>query len=132
MEYSIRPSDDHAYIILTVTGEFTARKFMKCIVEAHTLGQEMGIHAYLVDATNARNVDSAFGNYEFAYNDMKKTAGIDPLARVAGLINPQDHSHDFVETTTSNAGLLLKLFTDFTEATNYLKKQAPCGKAQEP
>ena len=127
MEYQIRPSEDHDYIILSVTGEFTAKSFMRCIVEAHTLGREMGIHAYLVDVRQARNVDSAFGNYDFAYSDMKKTAGIDPLARVAGLISPEDHSHDFVETTTNNAGMLLKLFTELAEAENYLRRRDPSG-----
>lgn len=123
MEYSISISDDRCYIILKVVGEFTAGSFMKCIIEAHTLGKEMDIHRYLVDATNARNIDSAFGNYKFAYQDMKKTEGVDRLARVAGLVSPGDHSHDFVETVSTNAGLFLSLFTDLAEARDYLLKK---------
>lgn len=120
MEYSIKPSKDSDYIILKVSGEFTAQSFMKCIVETHTLGREMGIHSYLVDATNARNTDSAFGNYKFAYSDMKNTEGIDLLARVAGLVSPGDCSHDFVETVSNNAGMIFKLFTDPDEAKAWL------------
>lgn len=45
------------------------------------------------------------------------------MARVAGLISPGDHSHDFVETVSMNAGMFLKLFTDITEARNYLLKK---------
>jgi len=123
MECSISISEDRNYIILKVTGSFTVQSFMKFIVEAHMLGQEMDIHCYLVDATEARNSDSAFGNYKFAYQDMKSTPGIDRLARVAGLISPGDHSHDFVETVSMNAGMFLKLFTDITEARNYLLKK---------
>ena len=123
MEYSISKSDDSNYIILKVVGEFTANSFMKCIIEAHALGKEMGIHRYLVDATNARNIDSAFGSYKFAYHDMKNTEGVNPLARVAGLVSPDDHSHNFVETVSTNAGMFLKLFTDFNEARDYLLKK---------
>lgn len=125
LEYSINPSADHQYIILEVQGEFTAIIFMKCIVEAHTLGKEMGIRSYLVDVTRARNVDSALETQMFAYSDMKTTAGVDPFARVAGLVSPGDHSHDFVETASGNAGMFLKLFTDRAEAIDYLLKSKP-------
>jgi len=127
MEYSIKPSEGRDYIILTVVGEFTAETFMQCIVETHTLGREMGIRNILVDVTNARNVDSAMGTYKFAYSDMKTTEGVDPLARVAGLVSPGDHSHDFVETASSNAGMFLKLFTDPDKAIDYLLKKSPPG-----
>jgi hypothetical protein len=127
MEYSIKTSDEGDYIILTVVGEFTAKTFMKCIIESHNLGREMGIRNFLVDVTNAKNVDSAMGTYEFAYSDMKKTEGVDPLARVAGLVSPDDHSHDFVETASSNAGMFLKLFTDPNKAIDYLLRKSPSG-----
>jgi len=124
MKYGIKPAENGDYIILTVEGNFTAKTFMKCIIESHTLGLEMGVHSYLVDVTNARNVDSAMGTYEFAYSDMKTTKGVDRLAKVAGLVSPGDHSHDFVETTAHNAGMSLKLFTDAKEAIEYLTKQS--------
>ena len=120
MECSISISEDRNYIVLKVTGSFTAQSFMKFIVEAHTLGREMDIHCYLVDVTEARNIDSAYGNYKFAYQEMKSTPGIDRLAKVAGLISPDDHSHDFAQVASTNAGMFLKLFTDITEARNYL------------
>ena len=108
MDYAIKPSGDRSYIMLTVTGEFTAKSFMQCVIETHTLGRELGIHFYLVEATRARNIDSVFGNYKFAYTDMPKTEGIDPHAVVAVLASPDDHSHDFVETVSNNAGMPLK------------------------
>lgn len=123
MEYSVTLSEGGEYIILEVVGEFTAKSFMKCIIEAHTLGMAKNIHAYLVDATRARNIDSAFATQQFAYQDMKSTEGVDPSARVAGLISPDDHSHDFVETVSYNAGMFFKLFTDIDEAKAYLLKR---------
>ena len=85
----------------------------------------MGIHNFLVDVTNARNIDSAMGTHKFAYSDMKTTEGVDRLARVAGLISPGDHSHDFVETVSYNAGMFLKLFTDLDKAIEYLLNKSP-------
>jgi len=121
MRYDIKPSPGNDYIHIEVVGEFTAQSFMTCIVESHTLGRELDIHAYLVDVRRARNVDTAFGNFKFAYTDMKNTEGIDLKARVAGLISPGDSSHNFVETVSENAGMFLKLFTDRNAAEQYLK-----------
>lgn len=120
--YQIRPSEDRTYILLKVVGEFTAKRFMTCILETHARGQELGIHNYLVDATEAKNIDTVLGNYEFAYSDIQTTEGIDPLAVVAGVVSEGDHSHDFVETVSNNAGKHLKLFTDFNQAVDYLKR----------
>jgi len=127
MKYSIKPSEKGDYIILAVEGEFTGKTFMKCILESHRLGLEMGVHSYLADVTKARNIDSALGTYQFAYSDMKKTKGVDRLAKVAGLVSPEDHSHDFVETAAHNAGMALKLLTDAKEAINYLTKKSLSG-----
>lgn len=121
MEYSIKPSEDGNYIILKIVGEFDGQSVMACIVESHALGIEIDIHRYLVDVTQGRNVDSVLGNYNFAYVDMKQTEGIDPMARVAGLVSPGDHSHDFVATVSGNAGMHLELFTEREQALKYLK-----------
>ena len=123
MEYSIDVSEDKNYIVLKVTGEFTAESFMQCIIESHELGRQEKVNCYLVDVRNARNVDSAYGSRKFAYHDMKTTDGVDPLARVAGLVSPGDNSHDFVAMASTNAGMFLKLFTDIEEAKNYLMKK---------
>ena len=126
MEYSIKPSEEGDCIILKVVGEFTAKSMLKCTVEAHTLGQEMDIHWYFVDVTNARNIDTPYNNYKFAYQDLKMTEGTDPLAKVVCLVSPDDHSHDFIETVAYNAGvnagIILKLFREPAEAKAYLAK----------
>ena len=122
-EYSIRPSEDQSYIVLTVLGDFVGKAMMKYVVEAHALGKKMGINRYLVDVTKARNVDTIVGNYEFAYSDMKKAEGIDPFAKVAALVGPGDHSHDFIETVLINAGLRLQIFHDLGKAREYLSQQ---------
>ena len=120
MKYSITPSNDRKYIVLKVVGEIDRQSAMKQNLEAHALGCELGINRFLVDVTEARNIDSVVDDYEFAHKDMKKSEGIDVFARVATLVSPGDSSHDFIETVARNAGLNVKLFTDMDMAMRFL------------
>jgi hypothetical protein len=91
-------------------------------LEAHALGRELGIRRHLVDLTDSKNADSVLGNYNFAYEDMKQTEGIDAGVRVAVLVSPEDHSHDFVVTASQNAGLCVTLFRDRELAIQHVTK----------
>ncbi len=116
-------SDDSSYIILEVTGEITRESALTDNIDAQKLGKEKGLRKYLVDCTNARNVDSVFNNYQFSYYDMRHTPGIDITMIVAVLVSPEDHSHDFVETAARNSGLNFTLFRDREKAIEFLKSQ---------
>lgn len=118
----IEPSDDGQFIILTVVGEMNGQVAMEQNVAAHALGRELGINRYLTDLRQARNTDSVINNYEFAYEDMTDPA-IDRTAVVAILVSPDDHSHDFVETVTRNAGLNVTLFRDWDKAVCFLRDE---------
>ena len=120
MEYSITPSKDGTYIILKVKGNITRNSAMEMNLEAHALGRQLHIRRYLVDVTEARNVEFNTENYQFAYTDLRKTEGIDKHARVVTLVSPDDHSHDFIETVSRNAGFNLRLFTDLRQAKRFL------------
>ncbi|MDY0020055.1 MAG: hypothetical protein RBT47_08645 [Anaerolineae bacterium] len=119
MAYSITPSDDGKYIIMKVTGNFNRQLAMQYNLESHTLGKSLGINRYLVDLTEARNLNTTVEDYEFAYKDMK-TPEIDRTAIVAVMVSPGDHSHDFIETVARNAGLNTRLFTDRDLAIRHL------------
>lgn len=123
MGYSINPSKDRDYIVLKVVGDFKAQNMMKYIIDAHMLGKEIGINRYLVDVTEARNVDSIIDNYTFAYSDMKKAEEVDLTARVAALVSQGDHSHNFVETVLCNAVIPLKIFNEMDMAIDYLMQE---------
>ena len=71
--------------------------------------------------TEARNTDTTLDQYQFAYDDMHETPGIDVEARVAIVIAKGDHSHDFIETVARNSGLNVKLFTDRLKAMTFLE-----------
>jgi hypothetical protein len=127
MNYTIAPSADGTFIILKVKGEITGQTAMQFITEAHAFGREQQVRSYLVDVTQAINTDTISGNYEFAYSDMHKTEGIDQLARVAILTSPDDHSHDFIETVSTNAGFSVRIFTDPNQAHRYLVEGKDTG-----
>ena len=120
MEYSIRLSENHSYVELKIVGDFTATEMLRLVAESHSFGKSNDVHNYLVDSLSARNIDSAMGNYQFAYKDMPEVEEVDPLARVAVLVSPDDHSHDFIETVAFNTGSTLKIFRSFNEAINFL------------
>lgn len=120
MGYRISLSEDGKYIIIRVTGVINRLIAMEQNLEAHALGKSLGINRYLVDVREATNTDQSVNGYEFAHVDMRKAEGIDRSAVVAMLVDPNDHSHDFVETVSRNAGLKVTLFTDLDEARQYL------------
>jgi hypothetical protein len=120
MTYTITPSNDKKYVILKVTGDINRRLAIKYDMEAHKIGHELGIDRYLMDLTESKNVESSVDNYEFAYKDIRDTPDIDRSARVAILVSPDDHSHDFIITVTRNSGLDVTLFIDREEAIRHL------------
>ena len=121
MEYKIYPSEEGEYIILKVQGEINRKLAMQQNKEAHDLGAKLNINRYLVDVTEAKNTDTISNSYEFAYKDMQHAEGINKKARVALLVSPEDHSHDFIETVAQNAGLNVTKFNDIKLAIAFLK-----------
>jgi hypothetical protein len=122
VSYHLNLAEDGTYIVLTMTGEVNRELAMQYNLDAHAMGRKLGIRCYLVDATGARNTDTVFNTYEFAYSDMTAFDGIDRTARVAMVVASDDHSHDFVETVARNAGLDVTLFTDRRLAEEHLRR----------
>lgn len=116
MDYTITLSSDGQYIIIKVTGDTTRTLTLNYMADSNRMGREFGIDKYFVDATESRNVASAFENYKLAYQDIPNTPDIDRLARVVILVSPDDFSHGFVEVVFRNTGLNVTLFTDREEA----------------
>ena len=119
MHYSIEILKEQKMIQLTVHGELTKDNALLMNQEAHQVGRENGISKYLVDVTDARNVESVANNYQLAYKDMKHET-YDRHAKVAFLVHPEDHSHDFVEMVFFNSGFNVKLFKEKDHALSFL------------
>lgn len=122
MESNISVSENGQYIILKVRGDLDRASSIKQIIEAHELGTKLGIQNYLADLTEARSVRSILDDYHLANADTHRDPRIITFARVAMLVSPEDHSHDFLEIAALNAGWRVKLFKEKTKALDYLMK----------
>lgn len=125
MTYTIKPSTDGKYIILKHWGKINSDQTTQRNLEAHALGEKLGITRHLVDVTEAQHVDTVMNTYKFAYEDMRLLPGINKKARVAVLVSPDDHSHDFVATVAQNAGQSVKMFRNREAAIQYLLEENP-------
>lgn len=72
MEFIITRAENGKYILIKAIGDITRHEAMKQNIQAHALGEKLGIHCYLADLTESRNVESVVDDYEFAYDDMQK------------------------------------------------------------
>jgi len=112
------------YIICELNGGIDragTQVFIKSIFE---LGSQTGISLIVVDARNARNAMGPFENHFVMYKDMqsavKKQQSSTSKLKIAVLVDPEDKSHDFVETLAYNAGYRFKLFQDEQAALTWL------------
>jgi heme oxygenase len=123
MPYRIYLSDDSTYVIIEQSGKVTRKLQLEYNIEAHKVGKEHHIKKYLMDVIHARNTESNIENYQFTYEDLRGANEIDKTAIVALVVDPEDHSHDFIETLSINSGLNVTLFRDKTKAIEFLKKK---------
>lgn len=120
MEYVISLSENNRYIIVKVTGDIDGKTAMQYTEESHIMAKGNGIDKFLVDLTDAKNSLHMIENYEFAYDKVPLSPVINKLAKVALLVSEKDHSHDFIETVSINAGLRVRLFRSREAALDYL------------
>ncbi|KAB2922569.1 MAG: hypothetical protein F9K22_11335 [Bacteroidetes bacterium] len=120
MQYSLSVSGDRRFVITTVHVNMTRELAKTIVADSQSLGRAHGLRCYLQDLTGSRNEESVFQAYSFAHEDMS-LSHVDRGAVVAVLVQPEDHSHDFVELVCRNAGLNMRLFRDRESAERYLR-----------
>ncbi len=119
MEINITVSEDEKYVIIVGKGEIKSGDptgLLQPLIEAHKLAKKLGIRNILVDVTEARNELGAFENYEIVRHRIAEEPAVDRYLRVALLVAPDDHSHDFTETLARNAGFNFTLYRDRAQA----------------
>ena len=79
----------------------------------------MWLNHLLVDLRGCRNEDKPANNFFFAKDDTQK-AGLNSEARIALLVEQEDHSHDFVTTAMRNAGFNVSIFREESTAISWL------------
>lgn len=119
--YEITVSADGTHIIIDIMAPMTVELGFQCGREASALGKRMGISRYLFDSRGAPNVESVLPNYDFAYKGLE-SFGFPRHSRSALLTDPDDMSHDFMETLFLNAGYEVRLFRDEAEAIAWLAR----------
>jgi hypothetical protein len=120
MSYKVFVSEDGNYIVTKHIGEINSKIILERTLEAHALGDKLGITRHLMDVTEAKNTEPLSSTFQFANNDVPNTPGININVKVAVLVRPGDNSHDFAETVTTNAGHNIKLFTNLESAIKHL------------
>jgi len=120
MSLTLIPNESDKYITMKIIGEINRKIALEYDLEAHALGDKLGINRYLMDLTECKNTETVIDNYSFAYEDVREKK-LDKASIVVLLVAPDDHSHDFIETVSKNAGLNVTLFRDRAEAERYIK-----------
>ena len=121
MEYEISIPKNGDYISIKVNQPVTADLGRRFAVDAARLAKEQNIKKFLCDVRNAPNLQSVSEDYFYANTEMDQF-GFSKATRSALLVNPDDRSHDFIETAFRNAGYNVKIFTDESAAISWLNE----------
>lgn len=123
MPHEITLSPDKTFVILTIRGRITAAIAKECDRAAHLFASMHGVGRHLMDLRGCRNIDSTASSMGFAIHGLPNDPCIDKHARVAVLVDPDDHSHDIVLAACQCANLDVSLFTDRSAAEKHLKSE---------
>ena len=122
MPYTVRISDDRTYIVTTVKGLVDSRVAMEFTVATHRMAREKGLHLFLMDLSESRNIQSEYENYDFVNQDLDENPEVDRRVKVALYVSPDDHSHDFTEQVARSDGYNVGLFRKIEDAIRFLKE----------
>lgn len=119
MDYKIKIVESKNYIVMKIFSDITlevAREFTRDL--AATV-ERTKIQNIFCDARGSRNVISTFDNYTYGYREMAEL-GLRQNIRSAVVIDPEDKTHNFIETVIQNAGYVTRMFKDENEALEWL------------
>lgn len=119
MPYVIALSEDERYLRVRIDAPVTRALASTIGRDLKAAGTAHGVSRFLYDVRDAPNIESVFGNYGFAYQNMSEVEA-SRVARHAILVRADDRSHDFVETLLRNAGYDARLFRSEEEAVAWL------------
>lgn len=120
MNYSVKVSEEGDCILVDVNGNIDGRTAFQFTTESYKLGKRLGITKYFVDLRNSRNIQKVGDKYHLVNQDLINVPEINKGAKVSCIVNPDDHSHDFIETLMRNSGFNFTIFRDINEAHNHL------------
>jgi hypothetical protein len=118
-DYRISIAENRNYVIIKYLVPMTTELALKSGPELQRIANENDIKRYLFDMRESQNIQSAADNYFYANQDIQ-TFDFPRESRSAFLIEPSDHSHDFITTAFKNAGYLVDKFVTEDEAVKWL------------
>ncbi|MFV1997635.1 MAG: hypothetical protein ACC641_06445 [Acidiferrobacterales bacterium] len=119
--YEIGSSPDETYVYARAFRHpYTAEIALTLAEELAHLGKKLGVLGCLIDIRGTTSVSSVVDKYKFAY-EKATVADLPHHWRYAFLIDHGDDSPDFIETVMKNAGYILQIFEDESEAIDWLK-----------
>jgi hypothetical protein len=122
MKYDISTSDNNKYLRIFVNEAVTADLLNDFIGEAAKKSIEYEINKFLFDLRLSPNQADPSTHYNFVYNRSKEL-GFKPVSKHALLVNSTDiNDYSFVETILLNAGYRGKMFTDESDAIQWLEQ----------
>lgn len=119
MFVNIRNAPDNRYFVVTVHEDFDRNGAKEMALSIMEHSQESEIKQLLIDLRSASNVDSVSDKFFFAHEDAKEIQ-LDKTLKVALLVHPSDHSHDFIETVMRNTGHNILTFHEEYKAVTWL------------
>lgn len=111
--------DESNYVLMVVTGQALRKHAYLAASQAKDILATTKRNHLLVDLRGCRNEDKPANNFFFAKDDTQK-AGLNSEARIALLVEQEDHSHDFVTTAMRNAGFNVSIFREESTAIGWL------------
>jgi len=119
MEYDVKISEDETFVWQLPREDITVELACEMSADAIKLARSKNVHRFLSDVRGIRNISDPFKNYEFANKNVEQV-GYRRYDKIAVLHDVDDHSHDFIETVSRNAGYSVRLFTKMQEAVDWL------------
>ena len=121
MQYELDHLKDQNYVTVKVTclqglSLDTAIRFTG---EYTDLGARLNTKKCLIDMQGITSTSGVIGKYQFAYIEARK-AGLTPDWKIALLKDADDETPDFIETVMNNAGYRFKVFTEKSDAVQWL------------
>ena len=121
MDYEISLSEDNSIVVVRIKKSLSTQIALIFTKEAIELGDKHNTDKHLIDLRGIRNTWSVFETYQFA-QDIKKS-GRQRLDKVTLVIDPEDETHSFLETTLLNQNYNNRLFRDHGKAIAWLKEK---------
>ena len=119
--YETGISPDETYLFARAFQHpFTFELAQTLAVELVLLGEKLNVLGCLIDISETTSASKVIDKYKFAY-EKAKIIGLPFHWRYAFLKAHGDNSPIFIETVMSNAGYIIRIFDNESEAVEWLK-----------